>query len=276
MVVAMFNQLIPVRSSLCLLPRTILCYDEVIKSKTSQNMSTIYTVDWAQYLSPDSELPPDVIFNVVQSSGTYKGGSECVNHIFARNVSVRAHKLILAAVSPVFRRMFFSTDTNFTLESEEITIMDSDCFAFQKMINYIYSKDYSCDDIRDSFEILKMGDKYDLKELVILSRRSIDNYVISGQNVAKVLHVVEVYKNLEGFDDICEGLLARCRKFVSDSMRTAQDVFNLLAINSDEDDEVETDLLVKLLRETARCRNCKMHPNECLNGQKVKILNIRF
>ena len=38
-------------------------------------MSSIYTVDWTQFLSPDSELPTDVTFSVVQSSGTYKGGS---------------------------------------------------------------------------------------------------------------------------------------------------------------------------------------------------------
>ena len=36
-------------------------------------MSTIYTVDWTQFLRPDSELPTDVTFNVIQASGAYKG-----------------------------------------------------------------------------------------------------------------------------------------------------------------------------------------------------------
>ena len=89
-------------------------------------MSTIYTVDWTNFLAPDSELPTDVTFNVVQSSGSYR---------------VKAHKLILAAVSPVFRRMFFANnENNFTTETEAIDITDSECFAFQKMINFIYSK----------------------------------------------------------------------------------------------------------------------------------------
>ena len=89
-------------------------------------MSTIYTVDWTNFLAPDSELPTDVTFNVIQSSGTYR---------------VKAHKLILAAVSPVFRRMFFANnENNFTTETEAIDITDSECFAFQKMINFIYSK----------------------------------------------------------------------------------------------------------------------------------------
>ena len=54
---------------------------------------------------------------------------------------MKAHKLILAAVSPVFRRMFFANnENNFTTETEAIDITDSECFAFQKMINFIYSK----------------------------------------------------------------------------------------------------------------------------------------
>ena len=154
-------------------------------------MSTIYTVDWIKFLGQDSELPPDVTFSVVQSSGTFK---------------VRAHKLILAAVSPVFRKMFFG-DQKYTMEGDEIEITDSECFAFQKMINYIYSKSYSIlmySDIRDSFETLKVGDKYDLTDLVVLSKRAIESFVITSKNVGKVLSVIETYKTLEGFDKICE------------------------------------------------------------------------
>ena len=107
-------------------------------------MSTIYTVDWMQFLGPDSELPPDVTFNVFQTSGTYKGLNHFRISINSASfiVSVRAHKLILAAVSPVFRRMFFSSnnDIPFTTEEDEIEITDSECFAFQNMINFIYSK----------------------------------------------------------------------------------------------------------------------------------------
>ena len=117
-----------------------------------------------------------------------------------------------------------------------------------------------------------------MTDLVILSRRSIENHSISCKNVAKVLKVIDTYKTLEGFDTICEDLSARCQKFISDNMRTAQDVFNLLATaNEDEDDldkVVETELLVKLLRDTAKCRNCKMHPTECLNGVKVTYDNM--
>ena len=55
-------------------------------------------------------------------------------------------------------------------------------------------------------------------------------------------------------------------------------MFNLLATTSEEDDELErgfeTELLVKLLKETAVCRNCKMHPTHCLNAQRVTYDNM--
>ena len=127
-------------------------------------------------------------------------------------------------------------------------------------------------DITDSFETLKVGDKYDLTDLVILSRRAIENYIITSKNVGKVLKVIDSYKRLEGFDVIAEELYSRCQTFIEETMRTAQDVFNLLAVSSEEEDE--TELIVTLLRETARCRSCKMHPTQCLHGQKVTYDNM--
>ena len=97
----------------------------------------------------------------------------------------------------MFRKMFFSLspDHRFTQEDEEIQITDSECFAFQNMINFIYSKDFSCGtNICDSFETLKVGDKYDLADLVILSRRAIENHVITSRNLGKVLRVIHTYE----------------------------------------------------------------------------------
>ena len=128
-------------------------------------------------------------------------------------------------------------------------------------------------DITDSFETLKVGDKYDLTDLVILSRRAIESYVINSKNVGKVLRVINTYKRLEGFNAISEELYLRCQTFIEETMRTAQDVFNLLAVSSEEEEE-ETELIVALLRETARCRSCKMHPTQCLHGQKVTYDNM--
>lgn len=228
-------------------------------------MSTIYTVEWMKFLDQDSAVPPDVTFSVIQSSGIYR---------------VKAHKLVLAAVSPVFRKMFYGEQI-FTEEEEEIEITDSECFAFQKMINYVYSKNnliLSSMDIQESFETLKVGDKYDLTELIILARRAIESFAITNKNVGRVLLVVENYKNLEGFEQICQTLAIRCKKFTEENLKSAQDVFNLLAISSSLDDDdtlrTESDLVVRLLKQTAKCKYCKMHPSSCLTGQKVSYDNM--
>ena len=53
---------------------------------------SIVETDWKRFLSPDSDLPPDVFF-FVKGEGQSK--------------TIGAHKLLLAGVSPVFRGMFF-------------------------------------------------------------------------------------------------------------------------------------------------------------------------
>ena len=60
-----------------------------------------YSICWEDFLEHDSELPPDVSFEVIEeledkNEGDKKAGEE-----------VTAHKFILAAVSPVFRRQFY-------------------------------------------------------------------------------------------------------------------------------------------------------------------------
>ena len=71
-------------------------------------MSTIYTVDWMQFLNPDSELPTDVTFSVVQSSGTYKGDFVC---------SVQCQKILLGMNKGVNIVMYVNNlpETNFHL-----------------------------------------------------------------------------------------------------------------------------------------------------------------
>ena len=51
--------------------------------------------NWKEFLSEDSELPPDVSIRV-KGDGE-EGGGKIFN----------AHKILLAAVSPVFRKQFF-------------------------------------------------------------------------------------------------------------------------------------------------------------------------
>ena len=78
--------------------------------------------NWKNFLSEDSELPPDVSIRV-------KGDEEEGGQDF------RAHKTLLAGVSPVFRKRFFGPmkDTMEVVEVKETTPE-----AFGSLLNYIY------------------------------------------------------------------------------------------------------------------------------------------
>ena len=80
--------------------------------------------DWQNFLSPDSDLPPDVFFLVNEEEGV------------GQSKTFGAHRLILAGVSPVFRMMFFGPmkETGEVLEVNETTAE-----AFDIMVKYIYN-----------------------------------------------------------------------------------------------------------------------------------------
>ena len=76
---------------------------------------SILETDWQSLLSVDSDLPPDVIFVIEKGR-------------------VRAHKLLLAGVSPVFKGMFFGPVKETT---EVVEVKETTPEAFGTMISYI-------------------------------------------------------------------------------------------------------------------------------------------
>ena len=56
----------------------------------------IVDTDWKSFLSPNSDLPPDVCF-LVRTGEDDESSSK----------TIRAHRWPLAGVSPVFRKQFF-------------------------------------------------------------------------------------------------------------------------------------------------------------------------
>ena len=78
--------------------------------------------DWEEFLSADSDIPRDVFFLVKGEDG--------------RVSKIGAHRLLLAGVSQVFRRMFFGP---WKETKEEMEVKETSPEAFRAMINYIYS-----------------------------------------------------------------------------------------------------------------------------------------
>ena len=89
---------------------------------------SISKTDWHRFLSPGSELPPDVAFLVL--------GEDLVRGEGGEGETIGAHRLLLAGVSPVFKGMFFGPvrDTAEVVEVKETTYE-----AFDTMVKYIYT-----------------------------------------------------------------------------------------------------------------------------------------
>ena len=84
---------------------------------------SIAETDLRVFLSPDSDLPPDVSFLVQTEDGD---GQRCV----------KAHRFPLSCVSPVFRGMFFGPIKE---TSEVVEVKETTAEAFETMVNFIYT-----------------------------------------------------------------------------------------------------------------------------------------
>ena len=109
----------------------------------------IIDVDWRQFLSSDSVLPPDITFKIV---GKDHASGE-----------VKAHRYLLAGTSPTFQKMHRSALMG---EGDVVVdIQDTTIEAFTTMIDYIYTKPdtFSLDSITDPqslCEILNLAELY--------------------------------------------------------------------------------------------------------------------
>ena len=124
-------------------------------------MALLGKVRWAEFLSPDSNVPPDVFFLVHGEGGEV--------------VKIAAHKLLLAGVSPVFAKKFFGPmkDTHTEVEVE----VDTSPEAFGIMIDFIYSQETDSERIikkiatpKTMFELYYLAEYYDMEKLNLKTR----------------------------------------------------------------------------------------------------------
>ena len=189
---------------------------------------TIVETSWEEFLSPDSEIPHDVHF---LAKGEDEGDDS--------SKPIGAHKVLLAGVSPVFRRMLFGPLKE---EREVIEVKDTTHEAFNSMINYIYkpptsrkffpapqmNQDEDHENFNDEenpdnqnrircpqkfFDLLDLAEKY---EIFSMEREltSDETLAITNNNVIFTAQVAKNYQKLPAFEDVSTKLLAKCLKFL--------------------------------------------------------------
>ena len=147
-------------------------------------MVSIVDTNWQNFLAPDSDLPPDVVF-LVKADG--------IERRFG------AHRLFLAGVSPVFRAMLFGP----MKETEKVVeVKDTTPQAFGTMIDYIYrapDSDFSLEDIKrpqELFELMAVADRFGILNLHALTRDALGSLAITFENMVFTATVALKYRPL--------------------------------------------------------------------------------
>ena len=147
--------------------------------------------DWTRQFEQleGEEIPYDVTFDVYEE-GTLIG-------------SIKAHKVVLAIASPVFKAQFFTCDTQ-DKNASKIDIYDTTYSAFYTMIAAIYNKHslavcLSFAKVKEVFELLKLARKYMIDDQTDVVEESLATFSLSYENLADSAAIAEHYfgTNLE-------------------------------------------------------------------------------
>ena len=197
---------------------------------------SIVETDWKRFLSPDSDLPPDVFFLV-------KGEDE-----EGQSKTIGAHKLLLAGVSPVFRGMFFGPLKEV---GEVVEVKETTFEAFDNMVNYIYKtpSGFNLDHIRCDpqklFELLTLATKYQMFSLVKMALDSLESFTVARENMIFTATVAKNYKGL--FEDVSINILMKCLKFLFDTTTGGGDICALVKETVDNFPGASLDILRDLV-----------------------------
>ena len=159
----------------------------------------VRNANWKSFLSEESEVPPDVFFLVLEEDGG--------------NVRIGAHRLILAAVSPVFKRMFFGP----MKETKEVMeVEDTSAKAVRAMIDYIYGPDdhvairEAIKDISSLFKLYALADMYDILNLKTKIMVYLYDLEVTKETLVSTATIANSYRRI--FTNLSEDLMMRCLK----------------------------------------------------------------
>ena len=196
-------------------------------------------VNWQIFLSPDCDIPPDVFFLVKPEDG---------DNVDCSGKSIGAHRLLLAGVSPVFRRMLFDPmkETGEVIEVKETTPE-----AFNTVIRYIYmppGDEFTLKGVRcpqKLFELLALSEKYEILKLKTMATDALDTLAITNEIMIFAATIATKYRHL--FEEVSRKLMVRCLKFLFDSTTGGGDIFALISETKKNFPEASFDVLHELI-----------------------------
>lgn len=125
-------------------------------------------------------------------------------HFIVNGFRVPAHKIILAASSEVYERMFFGG----WKENGDVDIVDASVSAFKEFLQYFYLAKVELTEANIA-ELLYLGQKYNIQNCIDNSIHFLIDS-LNEQNVCHALSSAIVYDTVEGIEQLtfeCEALL---------------------------------------------------------------------
>jgi len=211
-----------------------------------------------QSLSPVSGIPTDIKF-------LFKVENDGVSSF----KELRAHKLILALVSDVFKKGFYGDFS----EDGSIEITDTTHDSFKAMINFIYN--VNTDIILYDFDILcslyNLGEKYNIKALKKETLLAISNKGMPSEEILGVCVLAEQYSVHEELKETLQMATAQSLSTIFEGdLAKAIDFFAQRDI--DDSTPISAKSLAQLIARLMKikpmvCHNCKSSP--CLTGVRI-------
>ena len=206
--------------------------------------------DWKQYRGTNSEIPPDIFFQVLRSSTRNENIEMEKKEEVDKTNMIAAHKLLLAGASPVFRANFFGP---LRMVGEVMVVKETTVEAFAALIDFIYwppgKETFPLKHIT-SFEqlceIVEISERYQVHELKKVAMEALENLPISSKTVISVTNVADKFKV---FPNVRNLLIDKSLSFLDKNLKSANDVFSFMIEAKTDFAENGLELFYDLLRE---------------------------
>ena len=234
----------------------LLNVDSTLISHHTQSMALV-KIDWEQFRTESSELPPDIFFKALHKSRIDANIELETDEDFHQATMIGAHKLLLAGASPVFRANFFGP---VKMEGELMVVRETTVEAFATLINFIYwppgEEVFSLKNIT-SFEelcdIVEISERYQILDLRKVAVEALETLEITSKNVISAATVADTFK---AFEDVKNLLINKSLAFIDRTMNDVDDVFSFMLEAKQDNPENGLELFHGLLKEREKKRRC--------------------
>jgi len=230
----------------------------IIKGRASEYSSLLDQSD-------GEGIPFDITFKIVECGEVADEGS--------KEDEVKAHRLILASFSTVYKAMFYGPMRE---TRDVIPVKGTTIEAFKRMLDFFYQVDVDCSEMSniELFELVNLSEKYNVTKLKEELKDQMEIVPISMENLMETVSIASECKH---FEVASSALLLNCAKVLQKNIRGVADQHQfLLDQHASGKGALALELLsvVKTLEELL-CGNCKEEEEECLDGYCVEVDKLR-